>query len=339
MTMKPKKQQLTFLIGGLILASSLIQPACTDTSKPVKSTIHFGTKTGEAEIFAPNLVSTHMTERDAALSPKGDEFYFTLSSYTHPAIVYIKNTPNGWTSPQVASFSGTYSDLEPHFSPDGNRLYFASNRPLAEGGEPKDFDIWYVDRLNTGWSDPVNIGSPINTEANEFYPSITNSGTLYWCTIRRDSIGVGGEDIFYSTLENETYNEVYPLPDSINTTGDEYNAYVARDESYIIFTSSGWGKGFGSGDLWISFKHPDGYWRKAINMGETVNSPSFEYCPFVSDCGKYLFYTSNKPADKSYTPPISYENIVSFSLGAGNKASDIYVVDARIIQELKQSLN
>lgn len=339
MTMKPKKQQLTFLIGGLILASSLIQPACTDTSKPEKSTIHFGTKTGEAEIFAPNLVSTHMTERDAALSPKGDEFYFTLSSYTHPAIVYIKNTPNGWTSPQVASFSGTYSDLEPHFSPDGNRLYFASNRPLAEGGEPKDFDIWYVDRLDTGWSDPVNIGSPINTEANEFYPSITNTGTLYWCAIRKDGLGIGGEDIYYSALEDGQYKTVQALPDSINTPRDEYNAYIARDESYIIFTSTGWGRGYGKGDLWISFKHPDGYWTEAKNMGERVNTSGFEYCPFVSDCGKYLFYTSNKPADKSYTPPISYENIVSFSLGAGNKASDIYVVDARIIQELKQSLN
>jgi hypothetical protein len=260
-----------------------------------------------------------------------------LTSFAYPAIVFINKTTEGWSTPQVASFSGTYSDLEPHFSPDGNRLYFASNRPRIVGGEPKDFDIWYVDRLNTGWSDPVNIGSPINTEANEFYPSITNSGTLYWCAIRKDSLGVGGEDIFYSNLENEKYKEVYPLPDSINTTEDEYNAYIARDESYIIFTSSGWGKGFGSGDLWISFKHPNGYWTKAENMGETVNTPGFEYCPFVSDCGKYLFYTSNKPTDKSYATPISYENIVSFSLGTGNKTSDIYIVDAKIIQDLKPS--
>lgn len=292
--------------------------------------------TDTPQVLAPNFLSTHMAERDASLSPKGNEFYYTITSYTQPVIVFTKKLPKGWTKPEVAPFSGVYSDLEPHFSPDGQRMYFASNRPLTDGGEPKDFDIWYVDRIENEWSKPVNIGSPINTEANEFYPSITNSGTLYWCAIRNDSIGLGGEDIYYSTLENGNYKSVTALPDSVNTTRDEYNAYVARDESYIIFTSSGWGKGYGRGDLWISFKRTDGLWTKAKNIGSNLNSSGFEYCPFVSDCGKHLFYTSDKPANTDFTIPINYENIKDFSLRYGNKASDIYVVDAKIIDDLKK---
>ncbi|WP_321538323.1 hypothetical protein [Flavobacterium piscinae] len=46
----------------------------------------------------------------------------------------------------MVSFTGKYKDLEPFLSTDGLKLYFASNRPLTESGEPKDFDIWYVER-------------------------------------------------------------------------------------------------------------------------------------------------------------------------------------------------
>lgn len=334
--MKLKKRHLSLLLNGIILFFLSVQLACTNVSQPTQTNLNFDAQTEGAQIFAPNLVSTHMAERDAALSPSGNEFFYTISSYIHQVIVFTKKSANGWTEPQVATFSGVYSDLEPHFSPDGNRLYFASNRPLAEGGETKDFDIWYVDRKDNGWSEPINIGKPINTEANEFYPSLTNNSTLYWCSIRNDGIGIGGEDIYYSTLENGKYKTVKALSDSINTPKDEFNAYVARDESYIIFTSSGWGQGIGSGDLWISFKYANGQWTKARNMGEGINSPSFEFCPFVSDCGKYLFFTSNRFNKSSINQPTTYNQILDFSQNPGNKQNNIFIMDASIISELKQ---
>ncbi len=287
-----------------------------------------------AQIFAPELVSTHLAERDAALSPNGNEFYYTVTSYNRPTIVFIEKTNGHWGKPAVASFSGEYSDLEPHFSPDGNKLYFASNRPKEKGKEPKDFDIWYTEKSDGIWGDPINIGSPINTDANEFYPSITNSGTLYWCSIRLDSIGMGGEDIFYSKLVNNQYLTVEVLSDSINTPHDEFNAFVARDESYIIFTSSGWGAGFGRGDLWISFKHEKGYWTKAANLGDKVNTNAFEYCPFVSDCGKYLFFTSDMIDETDIKTPNSYSDILSFSKQPKNKLNNIYIIDAKVIDDI-----
>jgi Tol biopolymer transport system component len=322
---------------ALILLTATLQLSCknSDTENRI-CILPEEISSDSATIFAPGLISTHLAERDAALSPNGDEFYFTVTSYIHPVIVYSIKNPEGWTEPQVASFSGTFSDLEPHFLPDGQRLFFASNRPLREGEEPKDFDIWYVDRNNNGWSEPVNIGSPVNTEANEFYPSITNNGTLYWCAIRKDGTEIGGEDIYYSSLEQGKYQKVHVLSDSINTTRDEFNAYVARDESYIIFTSNGWGQGYGRGDLWISFKYPNGHWTKAKNMGEKLNSPSFEFCPFVSDCGKYLFFTSDRLTDPGIQPADTYRQILDFSQKLGNKQNNIYVIDANILSLLRQ---
>ncbi len=306
-------------------------------TEPIKGQFELGVVSDSATLFGEGIISTHLAERDAALSPSGKEFYYTVSSYNRQTIVFSELTDKGWTKPQVAPFSGIYSDLEPHFSPDGHRLYFVSNRPLGSEGEPKDYDIWYVERKCNSWGDPINLGSPINTSANEFYPSITNSGTIYWCSVRNDSLSVGGEDIFFSKLEDGVYSKVEALSDSVNTIRDEYNAFVARDESYIIFTSLGWGRGYGRGDLWICFKRSDGLWTKPVNMGGKINSEWFEFCPFVSDCGKFLFFTSDRIDSKKLKPTITYNDIVEFSLSSTNKQNNIYIISTSIIDDLKQS--
>ncbi len=288
---------------------------------------------GQPELFLPDIVSTHLSERDAALSADGHRFYYTVSSYNRPMIVFVERKSGRWTQPQTASFSGVYSDLEPHFSPDGEKLYFASNRPLEKGGQTKDFDIWYVERTNDAWGEPVNVGSPVNTPANEFYPSVTEAGTLYWCAVREG--GPGGEDLFFSRMENGRYGPATALSDSVNTAGNEYNAFVARDESFIIFTSTGWGSGYGRGDLWIGFRKPDGQWTRARNMGPEVNTPAFEYCPFVSDDGEFLFFTSDRMDSTQIKATATYEDVVAFSKLPGNKQSSIFSIDAGVIEKLR----
>ncbi|HMG88945.1 MAG TPA: hypothetical protein VK589_02760, partial [Chryseolinea sp.] len=84
-------------------------------------------------IFMENIVSTNLNERDMAISPDGREMFFTIQSNQHAISTIIrlnKLSNNKWSNPEVASFSGKYSDLEPAFSPDGEKLYFSSNRPI-----------------------------------------------------------------------------------------------------------------------------------------------------------------------------------------------------------------
>lgn len=286
------------------------------------------------ELFLPGVVSTHLAERDAALSADGQAFYYTVTSYRHPVIVFTRKQGQQWSKPQVAPFSGVYSDLEPHFSADGKSLYFASNRPLKEGDPVKDYDIWVVRKQQDGWGKPQNLDVPVNTKANEFYPSITSEGTLYWTSI--SSEGFGGEDIFYSELLEGEYRIATVLSDSINTSADEYNAYIARDGSYLIFSSTGWGKGEGSGDLYISFRKGDDTWTQAINMGPEVNSPSFDFCPFVSEDGRELFFTSNRTGEEVLPSPVTYKDILKYAASPYNKQHSIYVMDASIIEKLKE---
>ncbi|MBK7966211.1 MAG: PD40 domain-containing protein [Bacteroidetes bacterium] len=119
-----------------------------------------------------------------------------------------------WSPLAIASFSGRYDDLEPFLSPDERRLYFASNRPLDLTTDTiLDYNIWYVERKSNRepWSAPINIGAPINTLQDEFYPCITLSGNLYFTG--GGSGTKGKDDIFLS----EWKNGMFTPPQSLDT--------------------------------------------------------------------------------------------------------------------------
>src|SRR6476620_3347279 len=86
--------------------------------------------TDTAKLFSPGVISNEFGNRDMAISPKGNEIFYTMQ-YARGLISVIMHTKriNGhWSIPEVASFRGTYNDLEPAFSPDGTKLFFVSNR-------------------------------------------------------------------------------------------------------------------------------------------------------------------------------------------------------------------
>ena len=100
-------------------------------------------------------------------------------------------------------------------------------------------------------------------------------------------------DIYYSEFINNEFQEPVLLDAAVNTPGYEADVFVSPDEAYLIFCSTR-DTGFGGGDLYISFREPDGSWAEAKNMGEEINTEHYEFCPFVTKDGKYLMYTSNQ---------------------------------------------
>lgn len=144
-------------------------------------------------------------------------------------------------------------------------------------------------------------------------------------------------DIFRSKLIDGKYTEPENPGKAINTKGEEFNAFVAPDESYIIYTTVGRGPGIGGGDLWINFRK-EGSWSEAVNMGENVNSSSLDYCPFVTADGKFLFFTSHRGKLTAYSNiPLTYEEIKEMSKESGNGNGDLYWISTKIIQELKNN--
>ncbi len=250
-----------------------------------------------AEPFLHEIFSQFPNVRDIAMSSEGDEIYFSVQSYQDEVsiITCIKKINDKWSAPEIASFSGNYYDIEPFFSPDGLKLYFVSNRPLdSTNDKNKDFDIWYVQRenKNSEWSGPINLGPPINSNENEFYPSIADNKNFYFTCDARGT--KGKDDIFFSKWTGKTYTEPVSLSDSINSEGYEFNAFIAPDESYIIFTGYQKEDGLGSGDLYMSHKLSDGTWTKAKNLGAEINSTKMDYCPYVDTKTNTLYFTSKR---------------------------------------------
>lgn len=249
-------------------------------------------------LLPSKLINTPNSERDFALSPDGRELFFTIQTQraVFQTIFYSKKKKDGsWTTPVIAPFAGQYSDIEPAFSYDGQRIYFSSNRPLY-GTATKDFDIWMVEKSKEGWSKPINLGAEINTVKDEFYPSVTKDGHIYF-TAAYDR-GIGKEDIYVARLINGRYEQPMPLDTAINTKFYEFNAFISPDESFILFTSYGRQNDKGGGDLYMSKKDAHGKWLPARHL-DFLSSNKIDYCPFVSFDKKTLFFTSERTMLKS----------------------------------------
>lgn len=281
-----------------------------------------------ASLFAEGIISTQYSERDFALSPDGTEIFYTLQSPARAVfqtILYMKKDMKGvWSKPEVAPFAGKYSDLEPAFTSDGSKLFFCSNRPL-NGTAAKDFDIWYTEKKNGKWGEPINIGLPVNTDADEFYPSLTATGNLYFTAAYKSAIGL--EDIYVAKWENEKYLNPVPLDSGVNSKTYEFNAFVSPDESFILFTSYGRSDDAGGGDLYMSKKDENGNWGKAKNM-RLLNSDKLDYCPFVSFDKKMLFFTSEKHSlQKSFETPTKLDRLIQSFTTPLNGGGNIYWIE------------
>lgn len=247
--------------------------------------------------FAIDQLHKFQNVRDFCISRNNDEIYFTVQSPFQELsqILTMKKSKGKWSKPQLMPFSTRFSDLEPFLSPDQTKLFFASNRPLSDTAKSeKDFDIWYVERksIKEDWSKPIRLESPVNTENNEFYPSIAANNNLYYTSDAQG--GMGKDDIYFSEFLNGNYQKPQLLDSNINSSGYEFNAFVSQKEDFIIFTKYNSEGGFGSGDLFISTKDANNQWTISKNLGGIINTKWMEYCPFYDETNEVLYFTSKR---------------------------------------------
>ncbi|WP_225034831.1 TolB family protein [Winogradskyella sp. SM1960] len=280
-------------LATLILSVLLIN--CQNNTKQEKeNSIDIHTTADSLTLFGENVISTPLYQRDLAISPQGNELIYTLGDYKQNkrCLVVINRENDNWKQAEILNFSGKYQDIEPFYTNNGNRLYFASNRPIYNDKSRDDYNIWYSDRINDSWSEPIALDSIINSRNDEFFPSLSNNGNLYF-TATRDN-GIGKEDIFISEFIDGEFQSPKPLPTEINTLSFEFNAYINPEENLIIFSSFGRSDGYGGGDLYISRKDKSGKWTKSKNLGELINSDKLDYCPFVDWKSRNLYFTSER---------------------------------------------
>jgi hypothetical protein len=276
------------------------------------------------KIFAPGVISNGFANRDFTISPAGDEIFFTVQQLNIVSAVMNSTKRSGkWSEPVVAPFSGVYSDLEASFTPDGKQLFFSSNRPISAGDTTSDYNIWYTEKKNGVWTEPIPLDSVVNSERDEFYPSIAKNGNLYFTT--QIETGKGKEDIVMCEFKNGHYLPPASLSEAINSKGYEFNGFVDPDEQYILFTAFGRNDDMGHGDLYLSIRG-ESQWQPAVNLSK-INSASLDYCPFVTWDKKYLFFTSSKATYKSpFNKRQSTMDLKKGLSNSGNGLDDIYWV-------------
>ena len=100
----------------------------------------------EPQLFGENLISTGDDESHPAFTPDGKTLYFLKNdpSFNHWTIVVSHEQNGKWSTPEVAPFSGQFSDADPFITLDGQRFFFISTRPV-NGKAKEDTDIWMIE--------------------------------------------------------------------------------------------------------------------------------------------------------------------------------------------------
>lgn len=291
-------------------------------------------------IFAPGVLCTGMYERDVAISPAGDEIFFGLIQARTVTILHTRRIDGVWSEPSVAPFAADpeFFFLEPCVAAAGNRVLFLSTRPPA-GQPPKPGwgyqDIWASDRREDGaWGEPYNLGPPVNTDGEEYYPSLTRDGTLYFTRgVGQDSSAIwrarpAGPD-------RRGFAEPEKLTGPVNASPFVYNACIAPDESYLVACVRGEG---GTSRYLVFFRTPEDTWSEGIDPGEEINPPGVgAISSSLSPDGRYFFFSSARPAPAS-APPADDRTVRYFldrHTHAGNGSADIYWVGTGMLEALR----
>lgn len=285
----------------------------------------------EPKVFGLGIISAGDFESHPAFTPDGTGLYFLKDSpgFDFWTICLSEFRDGKWSSPVVAPFSGQYSDADPFITTDGSKFFFISNRPLQPGERAReDTDVWMMSKTNTGWSAPVNLGTPVNSPGNEWYPTVAADGTLYFGSDRPG--GQGRTDLYRCRLVNGKYAEPENLGPPVNTEADEYEPFIAPDQSFLIFMAAR-KDGKGRSDLYLS-RQQDEKWTTPVNLGEKINSAGSEYSPKLSPNERYFFWTSTRSTITPAQPNrLSTDQLTELLRSPGNGLGDIYYIDASVL--------
>jgi hypothetical protein len=188
----------------------------------------------------------------------------------------------------------SFTDATPCISADGLNLYFTSNRPGGRGS----LDLWMAtfNSLDQSWSEPVNLGMPVNTSAYEGFPSISTDGlSLYFASNQSGSLG--GGDIWMTTRSSIEANWSKPvnLGPNVNSPSDELACCISPDNTELFISSNRPGV-IGSYDLYVARRATtDQPWSAPVNLGPVVNGSAADGGICLSSDNLTLFIHSDRP--------------------------------------------
>lgn len=196
-------------------------------------------------------INTKYNDGTAIVSKKGMNLYYTRCEEDKNKIINCQlwmsvKKGNNWDEPMKLPFStDSFNFRHPALSPDETILVFSSDMRGSLGKN----DLWVCnyDKKKKTWSNPVNLGSEINTTENEGFPFISEDGSLYFASTGQ--LGMGGYDIFKAEKKGERWGNVQNMQYPINSAGDDFGIIWEGTKNKGYFSSNREG-GKGADDIY-----------------------------------------------------------------------------------------
>jgi len=226
--------------------------------------------------------------------------------------------------------NSSVSDEHPSISADGLSLYFGSNRSGGKGAE----DLWVTTRetKDSPWGKPVNLGSTVNSSYPDWDPDISADGlSLYFADyLNPRPGGNGGWDIYVATRLTlfDPWSEPMNIGPIINSSANDACPNISIDDLIFFFTSLRSG-GSGGADLWMTMrKAKDADWEPPVNLGESVNSSSFDAMSSISPDGDILYFCSDRPGGLGNVDlwQVSIEPVCDFTNDLKVDSADMHIM-------------
>jgi len=243
------------------------------------------------------MVFTVLVPRDSIAFLSG-QMSKTASNFQED--FYLSINKNGWQMRETAlsPLNSPNNEGAQTLSADGNMMFFTA---CGRSGGLGSCDIWFSRRINNGWSQPLNIGAPVNTPFWESQPSFSSDGkTLFFVSNRTG--GYGKKDIWQASIvgfrddSTPIFGQLTNLGEMINTDGDENSPFMHFDNQTLYFSSDGW-PGMGQMDLFLSHRDSLNNWHEPKNLGYPINSSNDEIGLIVNASGNKAYYSSDGLTD------------------------------------------
>jgi flagellar motor protein MotB len=253
-------------------------------------------------------INSENDEYFPAITADGKQFIFTrgLPIKERPGFFnedfYVSNNQTTWqTAYPIANINSFGNEGAPSLSADGNIMFFAScSDEFGDYGaqDRKGYgscDIFYAQKINGKWSRPRNAGPSINTANWETQPSFSSDGkTLYFIRGIMSRGNLKEQDIYMSVIGDDgKFSIPVKLNDNVNTPMREESVFIHPDNQTLYFSSEGH-VGFGSLDIFMSKRQPDGNWGPAVNLGYPINTVKDENSLLVGPDGTIAYFASNR---------------------------------------------
>jgi peptidoglycan-associated lipoprotein len=175
--------------------------------------------------IVPGPVNSPFNEGASCMDAAGTTLYYTQCNGTDgkgiTCNIYVsQKSGDTWSEGELLPFcSEQYSTGHPSLSADGKKLFFSSDMQGGFGAH----DIYEVDKdpATRKWKDFRNLGPLINTEEDEMFPAISQTGVLYFSS--KGHMGMGGFDIFFTSQQDGKWTAPENMKYPVNSGGDDFN--------------------------------------------------------------------------------------------------------------------